>query len=206
VVDRLIGIGWTGNQDKDWPYTLVESSDDGWFYSSSLPGGQATIAYMTDSDLYREKIRQFPNVWWRELDRTEHTRKRFPNGGDQSALTILSAATILRLEPAGESWCAVGDAAIGFDPLSGLGVQQAFDSAFQASDAVRAYLAGDKQALAGYRQWVNQSLNAYLFARRAYYARVKRWPDSRFWQRRAQPLNTIWQEPLSLLGQRYPIR
>jgi flavin-dependent dehydrogenase len=191
VVDRLIGIAWTGKQDQQWPYALVESTSDGWFYSTSLPGSRATIAYMTDSDLYRDKSQQFPNVWWRELRRTEHTSKRFPDRCDWRALTIVSAATISRIEPAGESWCAVGDAAISFDPLSGLGVQQALDSAFQASDAILARMAGNKRALDCYRQWLNQCFSAYLVTRRAYYSHVKRWPSSRFWQRRAQTFPAV---------------
>jgi len=191
VLDRLIGIVWTGKQKQKWPYTLLESTREGWFYSSSLPGGQAIIAYMTDADLYRERARQVQNVWWRELCRSEHTINRFPPGGDRNALRVISAATSLRVEPAGESWCAVGDAAISFDPLSGLGVQQALDSAFQASDTIRAYLAGNKQAIDGYRQWVKQCLDGYLVARRTFYSRVNHWSSSRFWRRRAQRSTTL---------------
>jgi flavin-dependent dehydrogenase len=182
VIDGLIGIVWTGKHDEQWSYTLVESIDDGWFYSTSLPGRQALIAYMTDCDIYREKVRRFPNTWWRDLHRTTHTHKKFPAAADHRHVKLFSAATTWR-EPIGESWCAVGDATISFDPLSGLGVQYAIDSAVHAADSIRKYLAHN-QGLDAYRKWMNDCAKRYLLGRQQYYSRETRWPASRFWQRR----------------------
>jgi 2-polyprenyl-6-methoxyphenol hydroxylase-like FAD-dependent oxidoreductase len=183
VIDRLIGIVWTGKHDEQWSYPLVESINDGWFYSASLPERQAMIAYMTDCDIYREKVRRFPNIWWRDLCRTTHTRKRFVATGDHRHLRLFSAATTWRRESIGESWCAVGDATISFDPLSGLGVQHAFDSALHAAESVRKYLAHN-QGLDAYRKWVDDCATRYLIGRQRYYSLEKRWPVSPFWQRR----------------------
>jgi len=183
VIDGLIGVAWIGKNNLQWPYTLVESIRDGWFYSASLSSSQAIIVYMTDCDLYRQKVRQFPDLWWRELCRTECTRVRFPAETGPNDVKIFSAASVVRLQAAGDSWCAVGDAAISFDPLSGLGVQQALDSALRAAEAVQEHLAGG-ETLDAYRRWVHRTFETYILARQQYYSSEKRWPDSPFWQRR----------------------
>ena len=164
VIDGLVGIVWTGKHHEQWSYTMVESIDDGWFYSASLPGRQAMIAYLTDCDIYREKVRRFPDIWWRDLHRTTHTRKRFPAAADDRHVKVFTAATTWRPEAIGKSWCAVGDATVSFDPLSGLGVQHAIDSAIHAADSVRKYLA-QNEGLDGYRKWVNDCVKRYLIER-----------------------------------------
>jgi flavin-dependent dehydrogenase len=183
VIDGLIGITWTGKRDSEWPYTLVESVRDGWFYSASLPDSQATIVYMTDCDLYRQEIRRFPDLLWRELHRTHYTKLRFPAGDRRSNVKLFSAASTFRIQAAGESWCAVGDAALSLDPLSGLGVQHALDSALHAAEAVKEYFARGGP-LMGYLHWIDQTLSTYMLARFEYYSFEKRWPGSLFWQRR----------------------
>jgi flavin-dependent dehydrogenase len=183
VLDRLIGVVWTGKQSGEWPYTLVESADDGWFYSANLPGERATVVYMTDSDLYRQGRRQFPDLWRRQLSKTTYARKRLPCGADLSKLRLISAASTARLNPVGKGWCAVGDAAVSHDPLSGLGVHHALESALQAAPAVKRYLE-DGEPLSTYRDWLARVVDRQLVARQYYYAMERRWLSSAFWQRR----------------------
>ena len=183
VIDGLIGVAWTEKHAVEWPYTLVESVRNGWFYSASLPGSQATVVYMTDCDLFRQKVRRFPDFFCRELFRTDYTRLRFPPESIANDVKLLSAASIVRTQAAGDAWCAVGDAAISLDPLSGLGVKQALDSALHAAEAVHRHLARGS-SLNGYRRWIDQILGTYMLARHAYYSSERRWTGSVFWQRR----------------------
>jgi 2-polyprenyl-6-methoxyphenol hydroxylase-like FAD-dependent oxidoreductase len=186
VLDRLIGVVWIGKQSGEWPYTLVESVDDGWSYSANLPGERLTVVYMTDSDLYRHGRSQFPDLWGRQLSKTTHARERLPCRTDISKLRLFSAASTARLNPVGKDWCAVGDAAISHDPLSGLGVNYALESAFQAATAVERYLE-EGESLSTYRHWVARTLHQHLVARKHYYATERRWLRSVFWQRRTYP-------------------
>ena len=184
VLDRLIGVVWTGQQNGEWPYTLVESVDDGWFYAASLPGGRATVAYMTDSDLYRCGYRHHSDLWRRQLNKTTYMRGRLPRNADLSKLRIVSAASTIRVNPVGQGWCAVGDAAMSHDPLSGLGVHHALESAFQmAADAPECLQ--DDQPLGAYREWLMKTVSRHLAARQHFYATERRWGNSKFWQRRA---------------------
>jgi hypothetical protein len=99
---------------------------------------------------------------------TIHTRKRFPATADDRQVKVFSAATTWRRE----SWCAVGDATMSFDPLSGLGVQHAIDSAIHAADSVRKYLA-QHQGLDASRKWVKDCVKRYLVERQQYYSRAR---------------------------------
>jgi flavin-dependent dehydrogenase len=189
VLDRLIGVVWTGDQRGEWPYTLIESVDDGWFYSANLRGTRATVAFMTDSDLYRCGHGERSDRWRRQLNKTTYVRERLPRNADLSQLRIVSAASTVRVNPVGKGWCAVGDAAMSYDPLSGLGVHQALESAFQAASAASQYLQ-DHKPLGAYRRWVAKMADRHLAARQHYYATERRWPGSRFWQRRAPVYGT----------------
>src|ERR1700747_820350 len=60
VLDRLIAVVWTGMACNRSPYLSVESVSDGWFYSANLPQGQTAIAYLTDSDIYRQGSLRIP--------------------------------------------------------------------------------------------------------------------------------------------------
>ena len=44
------------------------------------------------------------------------------------------------MDAAGDRWCAVGDSAFSYEPLSGLGVQRALDSATRAAPAIKGFL------------------------------------------------------------------
>jgi flavin-dependent dehydrogenase len=183
VLDRLIAVVWTGKSRSNSQYLAVESVTDGWFYSANLPQQQTTIAYITDSDLYRKNRQKAPFLWRWQLDQTTYSRQRLAIGADLSKLRIASAATVIRAHPAGEHWCAVGDAAFSQDPLSGLGVPHALDSAAHAASAIKAFL-GRGELLNSYKLWITRRMQAYLVCRSQYYASECRWQSTPFWERR----------------------
>lgn len=87
------------------------------------------------------------------------------------------------MDAAGERWCAVGDSAFSYDPLPGLGVQHALDSATRAAPAIKGFL--DRyQPMNVYIRWVNEAFQKYVIARQRYYTLDALWPGSPFWRRR----------------------
>jgi 2-polyprenyl-6-methoxyphenol hydroxylase-like FAD-dependent oxidoreductase len=183
VLDRLVAVVWTGKSHSNSQYLAVESVTDGWFYSANLPQKQTTIAYMTDSDLYRKSRQRTPSLWRWQLDQTTYARQRLAVDADLSKLRIVSAATVIRAQPAGEHWCAVGDAAFSQDPLSGLGVPHALESAGHAASAIKAFLERG-ELLNSYKSWITRRIQTYLICRAQYYASECRWRSSPFWERR----------------------
>jgi flavin-dependent dehydrogenase len=195
VYDRLIGVAWFGGCTFDEPHAIIESVDEGWFYSAAMPGGRVAVVYMTDSDLYRSGCARHQDYWFRQLGKTTMTRRRFAPRQQRAALRIQSAASILCRKPAGEGCLAVGDAAMSFDPLSGLGVYCALEGASIAATTILDALScggppgnpGNPGNNHSYDRWVRRTFAQYLGLRRHHYSAEQRWPDSTFWRRRHEP-------------------
>ena len=181
VADRLIGAVSFSEKSEVAQWTLVEAVEDGWWYSVPLPGAGMVFACMTDSDLWMENARK-----WDEL--LQQAPLTFDRAGCRQIpppSQIVSAASVVRSPVTGPGWMAIGDAAFAFDPLSGQGVFKSIDTGVRCGSAISKYFDGDASALAEYETWVQESYGAYLSMRAQFYASVVRWPESRFWKRRA---------------------
>jgi flavin-dependent dehydrogenase len=77
-----------------------------------------------------------------------------------------------------------GDASMSFDPLSSQGIFNALYSGMKAGQALQHGTRGDFSFLSSYQQRLRKIYSIYLSNRNAYYSLERRWPNSRFWQRR----------------------
>jgi flavin-dependent dehydrogenase len=93
---------------------------------------------------------------------------------------------VLRQPVLGPNWIATGDAALAFDPLSGLGVHKALESGLRSAEAIARYFEGDSTGMVEYERWTIESFRAYLETRHRFYSSVERWPGSPFWERRVK--------------------
>jgi hypothetical protein len=73
---------------------------------------------------------------------------------------------------------------VSYDPLSSRGISKALESALRTGPAVADWFHGRKHALADYAAWVEADFQNYRRHYRHFYGQVRRWPESRFWQRR----------------------
>ena len=165
-------------------FTLVESMEEGWWYSAVLPDSRLVLAYMTDADLYATARKQGRNDWLRQLQGTTHTKSRVENYLLSSGPHILPANSSRLDRVAKGTWLAIGDAAMAFDPLSGQGVYKALDSGMRAARSVQKYFSGNTSALQDYSGGIEQDFDSYLQTRRVVYNKETRFPNSVFWQRR----------------------
>lgn len=193
AVDHLVGvinILETENDETAYQYpTLIEASEEGWWYSAELPDARLVLAYMTDADLYAKGQRQNADYWSQMLKRTIHTRSRV-SGLDlsQCCPRVVSANSSRLAQTADHNWLAVGDAAMAFDPLAGQGIYKALESGLLGAKVIREHLSGNastSSAMGDYVEARNRDFDQYLQLRRVFYARENRWPQSVFWQRRA---------------------
>jgi len=179
VADRLIGAVTFSETSETAQWTLIEAVEDGWWYSAPLPAARMVFAYMTDSDLWK-------NPLWSDLvKRAPLTFERAGRLPIPPPFQIVSAASVIRSPVTGANWMSIGDAALAFDPLSGQGVLKSIETGTRSSSAIARYFDGDSSALAEYESWVNETYQSYLSLRSQFYGSVRRWPGSRFWQRRA---------------------
>jgi flavin-dependent dehydrogenase len=84
---------------------------------------------------------------------------------------------------AGERWCACGDAAASFDPLSSQGLSTALGSGIEAAAQVASVLRHGSPSSPSLDDAKDPWL-MYITNRNAYYSLERRWPDSPFWRRR----------------------
>jgi flavin-dependent dehydrogenase len=165
-------------------YTLVEAAASGWWYSCVLPNQQLVIAYMTDADiLKREKWHETPNFCL-GISHTKYIKENLPETYSPVQMHVLSAASLQQETICGQQWLAVGDACSTFDPLSSQGIYKAIRSGMFAAYAISDFLNGDPGSFEKYQRFVREEYAEYLLVRGQFYARVKRWPEEVFWQRR----------------------
>jgi flavin-dependent dehydrogenase len=163
---------------------VIESSEHGWWYFAPLSDGRSVCMFMTDADLLAAKSGSALASWDGRMQRTRHVRSCVE---EYPVLTrfIVRAARSQRLDRmSGRGWVAVGDAAIGFDPLSSHGIAKGVEHGMQAADAVLACLDGDDEALERLSDRFATEFTDYEQKRLGYYSIERRWPDAPFWRRR----------------------
>ena len=112
------------------------------------------------------------------------TSERATATNKQPRIHIVSAASTVRHPVTGPNWIAAGDAALAFDPLSGLGIYKTIESGLRSSAAIVCCFEGDRSGMVEYENWTAEGFRSYLSMRRQFYGSVERWPRSPFWQRR----------------------
>jgi flavin-dependent dehydrogenase len=179
AVDRLVGAVAVLPRSEAEHWTLIEAVENGWWYSAPLPGDRTVFAYMTDADLWRE------SSWEAVLKQAPLTSERAPAMNKPPRIHLVSAASVLRQPVTGPNWIAAGDAALAFDPLSGLGIYKTIESGLRSAAAIACCIEGDRSGMVEYENWTAEGFQSYLSMRRQFYGSVQRWPGSRFWRRRA---------------------
>jgi flavin-dependent dehydrogenase len=166
--------------------TVIEAAACGWWYAALLPDRRLAVAWFTDPDLLSRSGAWRPPGWWDLLRRSNHVWNVVASHGYgmPRRIRVVAAGSSLLNRATGDGWIATGDAAAAFDPLSSHGIGSALASGMSAAKAVAATLAGDATAWAAYDERLRSGYAHYLWARHAYYADERRWPQSHFWARR----------------------
>jgi flavin-dependent dehydrogenase len=162
------------------PELLVESSEHGWWYAAPQPGGTLVLAWLTDADLLGPR-EQRSSRFAEALERTVHIRALAQRAEAPLPPVAVRADTGFLMPDRGRGWCAVGDAAMGGDPLAGDGVERALSGALRAAPEIERELEGApfEEGAAPSRR-----IEGYLGARARYYSAERRWPKSPYWRRR----------------------
>jgi flavin-dependent dehydrogenase len=187
VTDRLFAVvGFCAFRRGTQPdtFTVIEATEHGWWYSALLPGDRMAVAFMTDADIIRQQRLQTRAAWLALVRTTTQTHPRMAGGTVEKPPIICPAFSQILRPLAGDRWIAAGDAAIGFDPISAMGIGYAIASGIHAARAIHDAMNGGGPLLAAYPDVIQQHYQRYLDRRREYYAMERRWPESPFWKRR----------------------
>ena len=164
----------------------IEAVEHGWWYTASLPGQRRVLAFHTDSDLpVARALRRSAALLDAAQGTLEISAQLDAAGFVADAEIVTTAAHSATLQPvAGGRWCAAGDAAISFDPLSSQGLFNAIYTGLAAALACDRRLRGEIIAFDDYSNDVRRVEQAYRRHLDFWYGQETRWPDSPFWQRR----------------------
>ncbi|MGB0386813.1 MAG: tryptophan 7-halogenase [Ardenticatenaceae bacterium] len=164
--------------------TLIESFEQGWWYTASLPQMQRVVVLLTDHDTEAARTARTFTGLCELIAKTKHIQAKLGHAQPQGKL-ITTAAGGSRLDQFhGEGWLAVGDAALAFDPLSSQGIMTALYCANKAADALASALDKEEKAVFDYGVLLEKIHAAYLTSYHNFYAYENRWPNQAFWQRR----------------------
>lgn len=182
--DRQIALVTVLHRTTSVPATtVIEAVPDGWWYCTPLPDDRLVVALLTDPDLAPSgNDADRVGRWWRDrLARTSHIRAL---AGETSTGDVevyrCAANTSVRMQLHGEGWMAVGDAAIGWDPLSSQGLVTGMLMGARAGSLLGTGVGDIDDWDRDYRL----ILDEHLALRYHYWRAEMRWPDAAYWARR----------------------
>ncbi|HJW34594.1 MAG TPA: FAD-dependent monooxygenase [Holophagaceae bacterium] len=174
---------------------LLEAEPQGWWYSVPQPTGRLRCVWLTDADLLPPGGKQaLQEAFSQALARAPHTAALVA-GQALPAPRVIRADTGFLMPPLGRGWLALGDAALGGDPLGGNGLERALNGVLDALPGLLGALEGAPTPMP---EDVWGKLAPYLAARARYYGMERRWPGSRYWARRgaaAPEVGAFWLAP-----------
>jgi flavin-dependent dehydrogenase len=187
-MDQLMAVGAVlqfGEERVLQQDVLLETVENGWWYSATLSPHTMTIIFFSDADLISENEWHTPAGWNKLLQTTSRMKQLVRGAHNNGALWVRSAHTQLSNSRERENFLAIGDAAASFDPVSSMGIGFAITSACHAAAIVQAELsAPDPKRIEAYQQDIERNFENYHALRQRIYQQEQRWPLSTFWMRR----------------------
>jgi flavin-dependent dehydrogenase len=170
--------------------TMVEATENGWWYLAPLPENRVAVAFATDSGFVRDHELCANDRWLASLRRTRHVASRLEGCRFLRGRLAVKVASSALLDPvAGPSWFAVGDACASYDPICAHGIHRALETGLWAARSISGSLASGKTLTSTYADSVISDFEEYRFNRQSYYDLERRWLDSPFWRHRRRAQN-----------------
>lgn len=166
--------------------SLVESVENGWWYSALQPDGRLACIYFTDPDLIDNRSISNPLNWKVLVQKSKSTFQRIAQYDYQlDGQPFFRSANSSVLEKMHDrNWLSVGDAAVSYDPLSSHGLSFALISGWDAAQAIHGHLEGVPYLMEHYSLVLQKAFIAYMSERFDYYLLEKRWREFPFWKSR----------------------
>ncbi len=167
---------------------LIQSSENGWWYTAPFNQQYSTLSYFTDSDLPQAKTAAQLLALSQQIPSLNQRLKGASLAADEPLLRTSAFSSALD-RCVGEGWIAVGDAACSFDPLSSYGITSAMGSGYYGGVALAQTLNGEHQQssspspLSAYQDLIQRTFIDFLAIRAEEYQKASHY-NSTFWSRR----------------------
>ena len=120
--------------------TLIEASTDQWYWGAPLPDGSVNATVFVDPMRVGKKSDIGSGDLYLQLLQCSKLLSACCNGRQVTAVQACLAGASRVLDPIGDDWLKIGEAAISLDPLSSQGVQNAIVSGLQGAAIVNTLL------------------------------------------------------------------
>lgn len=184
---QMAVVGWLVPQPGDTDATTrIKSAPDGWWYSARLPDGRRVVARHGLPETVAAAVRS-PADHTAALNASGLLPWPVPPTAWLGRLCAVDAGMARTVPAAAPGWLAIGDAAIGFDPLASQGLFFALYSGVRAAETVlgaRAAPADTDAWLARYCGKIDDVFTATDRSRRYHYASESRFAAEPYWRSR----------------------
>ena len=170
---------------------MIEATESGWWYTSQLPHNKRVVVYHTDDDdptaKSARKIDEFLGLLH---DQTTHISSIILGrnydlvpGAKFPRCTAAGSSILDPICDEAERWCAVGDAAMAFDPLSSQGIITALNAGCFIGEVLAKRIAEPDQVGSDSIPDYFETIGTKYEKEKRYYYRQSRF-DSEFWAKR----------------------
>lgn len=161
---------------------LLETTQNGWWYSAPITPTSAVAVFVTDADLSKGSA---PQAWKAALSESRHTRARFETCEFAEPPRRVAAENSMTFPSYGDGWVAVGDAASSTDPLSTRGIGRALSEGVElAEEILNSLQSGRPFHPVIFTESSSADHVFSLIGLRQSYRQVRQFADSIFWARR----------------------
>lgn len=193
IEDKLICISAVVNNPTENLLCKNFSDTNGWWFACPLHPAKLQLSYYTDADLINKnltgKAEQFAEFIYANTALNERIGRMDPN---QFQFLGTKAANTARLEQfCGDGWCAIGDAAMCFDPLSSQGSYKAMATAMQLTDLLKTVnfiTTENKLHELMFHELFREQMEkiwTHYKSHQAYYYQMEKHQSNVFWKRRS---------------------
>lgn len=161
---------------------LLETVPAGWMYCAPVTTRQCVVVLMTNHATLQTSA-QAKAIWQQAVNESRYIQQRLNGYLTPSEVIIYPSRSQLTERCFGESWVAIGDAAMAYDPLTGMGITKAMADAEQVAEKIRqAFRDSQSIDFSDYAQKHQRAFAHYADNRRAFYQMEKRWPNAPYWR------------------------
>lgn len=183
LVDDFLTCRWvSGHASGSFGVTVVEAVEDGWWYTAPTPHGNRVLAFHSG----RRVTSGSSQVLLKGVAATLEISRILKEGSFVARVgeRVAPAFSATLCPCVGDSWLAIGDAALSFDPISSQGLLNALFTGLAAAEAAARSLSGETNALFEYSQMISDIHARYRRQLDHWYRLETRWPKSPFWRER----------------------
>ena len=177
----VVGLVQCGDLGIETNSVLIESSVNGWFYSTPIDSGSCITNFYTCPETIQNHAGPLSEMLIKHIEDSKFTAKRLSIHSATVQQTKVRAAHPQRLEqPVGDGWLAIGDAAACFDPIAAEGICNAIESGINAALVYASVCAGEMEAMRWFSNKTENEFRRHLLFRKQLYEEERRWSESPF--------------------------